>query len=267
MTLFDTHVHSSYSFDARGSVDEMCAAAVKAGLASVAITDHCDIDCEAAGLYAPLDREGVRRDVFAAKEKYKGRLEVAYGIELGEAYNVPEIAERELERGYEVVLSSVHNLEGVPDFFFIDYTEMPRALIDSLLERYFADLERSARFPGVHIVTHPSYPMRYLHKCGIDIDLSDYTEHFRRLFTALIECGVALEYNVSGIRKGYLPSPTKEIIKLYKQSGGELISCGSDAHFPADVGADIACGQRFLADAGFKYITAYKDGKLSQIKL
>lgn len=266
--LFDMHVHSEYSFDAYDSVDAICAAAVEKGLNSIAITDHCDIDCEIAGLYEKLDKEAVRQDIMSAKEKYKGKLDIAYGIELGEPYLVPEKASEVIKQyGFDVVLCSVHNLENVPDFFFLDYSCMPKALIESLLERYFVDLERSASFPGVHIITHTSYPMRYLHKYGIDVDVMNYADSYKRLFKKIIENGLTLEYNLSGIRKGYVPSPTNELIKLYRECGGELICCGSDAHFAKDVGADIADAHKFLSDAGFRYVTAYKDGKLSQIKL
>ena len=68
--LADLHTHSFYSFDGKpnASPDNIARAAIAAGLTHVAVTDHCDIDCELAGLYRPLDREKCFAELAAAKE-------------------------------------------------------------------------------------------------------------------------------------------------------------------------------------------------------
>jgi histidinol-phosphatase (PHP family) len=43
--------------------------------------------------------------------------------------------------------------------------------------------------------------------------------------------------------------------------GGELVTIGSDAHAPGNVGNSIADGCRLLLDCGFDQIVAYKEGK------
>ena len=81
--MLDLHMHSQYSGDIDpgegASVDELCARAVETGLTTIAVTDHCDIDGIYEGYFPPLDFEGVRRDVYAAKEKYANRLTLLYG--------------------------------------------------------------------------------------------------------------------------------------------------------------------------------------------
>ena len=82
--MHDCHTHSLYSEDVdkqRGSsIDAMAARALEIGLASIAITDHLEIDNVGSPLHEPLDSDGIRRDVMAAKEKYAGRLNVIYGL-------------------------------------------------------------------------------------------------------------------------------------------------------------------------------------------
>ena len=40
--ICDSHTHSSNSFDAENTVDEMCQRAVELGLYALTITDHCE---------------------------------------------------------------------------------------------------------------------------------------------------------------------------------------------------------------------------------
>ena len=86
-------MHSRYSGDIDpgegASVDELCARAVEAGLTTIAVTDHCDIDGIYEGYFPPLDFEGVRRDVYAAKEKYANRLTLLYGLVRANAGALP----------------------------------------------------------------------------------------------------------------------------------------------------------------------------------
>ena len=42
MKICDIHTHSSNSFDAENTVEEMCKSAVDKGLFALAITDHCE---------------------------------------------------------------------------------------------------------------------------------------------------------------------------------------------------------------------------------
>ena len=265
--ICDTHLHSKYSFDGHDSVDDVCKAAIDKGLASVVFTDHCDIDCEIAGIYAPLRWNEAKADILAAKEKYKGQIEIGLGIELGEPYNAPEASAEILARGYDLVLGSVHNLKDVPDFCYMNYEKMPVGMLDDLVDRYTDDLIKLASYDEIDIVTHPTYPSRYMRRQGVDYDMMKFRDKYEAFFRLLIENGKALEYNVSGIRRGELPSPTADFLKMYRDMGGELIAVGSDAHYAKDVGSDVAGAYALLSDLGFKYVTAFIGGKKSQVRI
>ena len=42
--MYDYHVHSNYSFDAEGSIDDYCRVAISKGLEEIAFTTHVDTD-------------------------------------------------------------------------------------------------------------------------------------------------------------------------------------------------------------------------------
>ena len=55
----------------------------------------------------------------------------------------------------------------------------------------------------------------------------------------LIQKKKALEINTAGLVKGLSCfHPKSEIVSRYLELGGELLTLGSDAHYPSDVGAD-----------------------------
>lgn len=55
--------------------------------------------------------------------------------------------------------------------------------------------------------------------------------------------------------------PSRDILELYKQMGGEIITVGSDAHRPERVGDRIDEAYDLLKDIGFNYVTTFKERK------
>ncbi|MGE4272750.1 MAG: hypothetical protein AB7E31_07775 [Desulfitobacterium sp.] len=61
--------------------------------------------------------------------------------------------------------------------------------------------------------------------------------------------------------------PDFDIIRLYKQLGGEIITVGSDAHWAEDVGKGIQDGLEMIKNAGFNYVTVYSNRQPRMIKI
>ena len=53
----------------------------------------------------------------------------------------------------------------------------------------------------------------------------------------------------------------RDILRLYRRLGGEIITLGSDAHRPEDVGCFIRQRQELLRECGFRYFTTFTGGK------
>lgn len=119
MILCDTHTHTRFSFDGApdSTPDALCRRALEIGLTDLCITDHCDVNGEAEGIYTHYDADAAWDAMTEVQEKYRGRLYISRGLELGNATQYPEIARSVLTRHpYEFVIGSLHNLCGVPDF-------------------------------------------------------------------------------------------------------------------------------------------------------
>ena len=273
MFIADGHTHSKYSFDGpddiSGEIDSICSAAIVAGLSEVAITDHLEINGEVEGIYPPCNCENIRRDVFAAKEKFSGKLYVCYGIELGQAAEYPEQAREYLKKfGYEYVAGSLHSLPGVPDFSFFNY----KWFTDKHIEKLFSDNIKAlcdlCDFEGINTIAHFTYLHRYTSRANRKLNFENFIPQIKDFFAKVIYSGKALEVNTSTLRSDKpMTMPTHDLLRLYRECGGELITCGSDSHGSEFIGAGIKETYEFLASAGFKYVTVFHDGKPQMNKI
>ena len=260
----DLHTHSLFSFDGdpAATVTALCESAIQKGLTHLAITDHCDINGELEGLYAVLDKDAVFAAVTEAKRTFAGRLHVLFGIELGQATQYPKEAAALLARyPYDIVLASLHNLAGTPDFYYmsvrdaeipaVQFTDLSDAQISALFGRVLEESAALLDFPGIHVLTHLTYMHRYVRQAGRDMDFTPFTARLVSLFEKMIARGVALELNTSSLAKGGITMPTEEILALYHDCGGRLISLGSDAHTPAAIAQHFENATALLLRCGF----------------
>ena len=255
----DMHCHTAYSFDSKADPRELCETAIQRGITHLAITDHCDLDCILSGLYEPYLADKAKETVYSLKKEYEGQLDIIYGIELGGAHAAPKEAERLVkDYGFEFVLGSLHNLRDVPDFYFMNFADMPDGLIDSLVGRNISELCEIAQLPFIDSIAHVTYPLRYVKACGRKVDLEKYKERFGELFKLIIKNGKALEVNTSPYRKGIADTmPERELLELYRSMGGTRITLGSDAHTADGVGDGILEAAATLNELGFEAVTLF----------
>ena len=255
--LADLHTHSRFSFDgaAHATIESMAEAALSAGLSHLAITDHCDINGELEGRDRIPDRDEQFAEVQAAKEKYRGRLEILFGIELGQAHHHPAEALAILEKHpYDIVLGSVHNLRGEADFYWMDMDKLDDEQAHKLFDRVIEETLEVCDFPQVRIITHLSYMERYMFRVGKRLDYTPHKEGLRRLFGKIIDKDLVLELNSSDLAGGYALPPA-ELLTLYRACGGTKVSLGSDAHQPEQIGRSFAAAKQLLLDCGFTHLT------------
>ena len=243
----------------------MARAAVDAGLRELCVTDHCDL----------LNGEGVPMTDFdwpAAREQYRAvksalgdRLVLRLGIELGSAPYDPAAARAVLKEGgdeLDFVLGSLHNwigAQGNIDLYYTSYTGDPalaRRAVETTLENTWALV---TQYPDCYdSLAHVVYPLRYIHRDGIDLSLSDWEEQVRAIFTEIAKTGHALEVNTHrGRDLEFWPL----LLCWFKECGGELVTVGADAHREQDVAKGIPEALAMLSAAGFRQVTTFAGRK------
>ena len=265
MFLCDYHTHTHFSFDGdvTATHDAMCRRALEVGLSDLAFTDHCDINGDVEGIYTPYQADKAFAAMTEVKDKYAGRLNVVRGIELGNPHQYPKEAAAVLAaHPYEYVIGSLHNLTGVPDFCFMKYEAMSDELIARLFSRAMDETLEVARFPGITTLGHLTYIHRYITLAGRTFSFKPFYEKITAIYDEIIRRDVALEINVSTLWKGLgISLPTMELLKLYVDHGGKLITIGSDAHAPVNLAKSIRQGYALLRTVGIDEVLTVRDGQ------
>lgn len=88
----------------------------------------------------------------------------------------------------------------------------------------------------------------------------------RDVIAAILERAIAdgkgIEVNTSSFRYGLHDlQPCTEILELYRDLGGRIVTIGSDSHKPEHLGAYIRRIQRRLAALGYESFCTFEHGK------
>lgn len=252
MFLTDYHMHSLCSPDGSAPLAAMAQAALKAGLAEICLTDHCDLldgygkpDCS-------FTWAGVEEQLALARPLFAGRLPIRMGLELGEPWMAPDFAaELCAHPELDFVIGSIHNLHashGGQDFYYVHYDS--EEICYTVLDSYFLCMEELVRMDCLDVLAHIVYPLRYMNdRDGNHVSLEPYYPRLAGIFRTLIARGKGIELNTTRGRQIDIWRP---ILALYKDCGGELVTLGSDAHTPEDVGKGIPAGAALLKEYGLK---------------
>lgn len=265
--MLDCHTHTEVSPDSEAALSAMVQSAGAQGLQVLAVTDHIEL-CRyyPQGYYKARPRN--EEDFFdyaarwersmeqnaLAKETAGDALTFVSGIEMGEPDADFALAERLYrDKRLDFTIASLHELQGKLDFYFLDYE---KDAPDELLERYFSTLLKIAERSCYDVLGHITYPLRYIEgRAGIPVDMTKYRDCIAEIFRAVIRNGKGIELNTSGFRQSYgRPFPDEGLLRLYRGMGGELLTLGSDAHTPEDVGGGIPEGMALAKACGFERV-------------
>lgn len=265
--MLDCHTHTVISPDSEAQLSDMCHAAQAQGLQAFAVTDHIEL-CRyyPQGYYKAKPRN--EEDFFDYAARWERSMEqnclvkdltgdsftFISGIELGEPdADFPLAESLYRDKRLDFTIASLHELQGKLDFYFLDYT---KENVPALLEKYFAALLRIAEWGYFDVLGHITYPLRYIEgDGGIPVDMAQYRDCIAEIFRAVIRNGKGIELNTSGFRQSYgKPFPDEALLRLYKDLGGTILTLGSDAHTPEDVGGGIPEGIALAKACGFEKV-------------
>ena len=265
MIRTDTHMHTAFSTDSSAPVENMLAAAIEKGLESVCITDHMDLDFppeEGAGEGAFLF--GVKQyfeTLLPLKDKYHGKLDIKIGIEIGLQSHLGD-RYRELVRAwpFDFVIGSVHLVRGMDPYFGKLFQGRPDA--DAYREAFAETLKCIEGVDDFDVLGHLDYVVRYGKHQAREYSYRAFSDEIDAVLRKLITDGKGLEMNMAGVKYGLgFPNPHPDVLKRYRELGGEIITVGADAHRPEHVGYDFQQAEQLLEACGFRYYTEFRGRK------
>lgn len=238
--ITDTHVHSTFSFDGKDSIEDMVHSAITKGLKVIGFTEHIDANINDAG-HKHYDYERYSEAVERVRERFGDQIMILKGIEFSEPHLYLKDFERECERNYDMIMVGLHWFD---DLFYGDVELRQKYSREEIIERYFQDLLRLLRVGNFDVLAHFDLPSRYLG----DIDIKPTI--LQPILEILVKNNIVPEVNSSRFRNGYSKSmPDKSVLEAYIKQGGQRITFGSDSHSVDAIGADFDKTVEHLGDS------------------
>ncbi len=258
----DFHMHSSFSGDSDTPMEEMIQKAIELGLTHMCFTEHNDFDfpvCEEIpeGTFE-LNVDAYLYDLLKYREKYRDQINILFGIELGLQ---PQIMRQNsiLAKSYDFdfIIGSSHICNQKDPYYPAFYEG--RSEEEAYREYFESILTNIKKFTNFDVYGHLDYVVRYGPNKDKDYTFAKYQDILDPILKLLVENGKGLEINTGGVVKGLRElHPCTDILKRYKELGGEIITIGSDAHSPKDIAAHFQRATEVLKECGFQYYTIFE---------
>ena len=279
MMLADYHIHTEFSDDSREKMEHQIERAIALELDEICFTDHVDYgikkDWSEGNIeYRPGDSmsSGVKEldpltnvnypeyfgKILRMKELYKGKITLKQGLEFGiQTITVPkyEALFNTYEKELDFVLLSIHQIDN-QELWTQDYQKGKTQR--EYNEGYYREIyEVMKRFSHYSVLAHLDLINRYdpLGPCPFE-EIRDIVAEILKL---AIQNGKGIELNTSSWHYGLKDTqPSREILKLYHDLGGKILTIGSDAHTTRYLADHLQDARRILKDIGFTEFCTFR---------
>lgn len=262
----DVHMHCGFSNDSETRPEDMVESAIVKGLSVICFTDHYDKDNLDWGDEAIFDVESYFQKMIELQEEYRDQIDIRIGAEIGmQPYLAEYYQDFMAQHPFDFVIGSVHSVleHDVALDFFQKHSDPEGYKI------YFEEmLQDVQKIKSYDVLGHLDYIVRYSNQGSKGFDLNDYMDIIEEILKQVIAHGKGIEMNMSGLKYGLgAPHPQPEIIKRYRELGGEIITVGADGHIPEHIAYDYHLADDILKSCGFKYYTEFKGRKPLFVKI
>lgn len=257
----DVHMHSNFSHDSEHTPEEMILGAIQKGLKVICFTDHFDKDNFAWGPEDVFEPDEYFKVMKPLQEKYKDKIDMRIGVEIGmQPYLEPFYREFVNKYPFDFVIGSTHSVCKTD----IAYGELFKSYTDDEVYRMTLEetLEDVKLYDDFDTLGHLDYMTRYGKEREKHYSYIKYSDIIDEILKVVIYKGKGLELNTAGLKYG-LPyaHPHMDVLKRYKELGGEIITIGADGHKPEHIAYDFHKVPEILKACGFTYYTEFSERK------
>lgn len=257
--FYDYHMHSNFSADSKAPMEDMIKKSIDLGLKEICFTDHVDYDLDSDCDF------GINYDDYFNKidyfiNKYKNQISIKKGIEMGLQKQIIETCKNDINKyPFDFVICSQHAIDR-SDLYYESFFKGKTQ--HEAYEIYYEELYNIIKnFKDYSILGHLDLVKRY---GSYDKLLDDklFSDMIEAILKQAIHDGKGIEVNTSCYRYN-LPdlTPSRFILQMYKDLGGEIITTGSDSHMPSQIAYKFDYIYSVLKDIGFNYVTTFDNMK------
>ncbi len=274
----DYHVHTENSDDSLYPMEEVVKDAIRLGLDEICFTDHVDygikpdwdgpepIVWRRGGSGEPdkiplanVDYPRYEAEIRKLQEKYRGQITLRMGLEFGmQVHTIPLYEKLFARYPFDFILLSVHQVED-KEFWNQDFQRGRTR--EEFNRRYYEELLALVRrYRHYSVLAHPDLIARY------DSAGPWPFEKLRPILTEILKTVIAdgkgIEVNTSCHRYGLKDlTPSRDILRLYRELGGTVLTIGSDSHKKEHLGAFIRETMDELKEMGFEQFCTFEGMK------
>ncbi|MBN2897882.1 MAG: histidinol-phosphatase HisJ family protein [Clostridia bacterium] len=261
--LFDYHVHTAFSGDCSVPMEEIVVAAIRQGMQEICFTDHLDFDSTDGTDQFQFSASDYQVEVARLKDRYENKISIKAGVEVGLQPHVLEASSKFVRQGaFDFALGSMHGCERM-DFYLGDFFSAYGTL--EAIEHYYEEMfQMIATYKDYSVIGHLDIYKRY-NPDSKRISLQSYDHLIEKVFKQVIADDKGIEINTSGLRGDLGEAlPNWNIIEIYKELGGKVITLGSDSHGTGTLCANFEEVLRGLAQRGYKNV--YRFDKMQPVE-
>jgi len=243
--LANYHIHTNHSIDSTYKMEDVVRDAINLGINEICFTDHVDYGVrEFFTTY-----EAYFTEIQQMQEKYGSQIAIKKGLELApQVHTVPRFEALYKKYPLDFALLSIHQIndEEIGKEYAKGKTkyEFGRGYYQELLDVI-------NRYDGYSVLGHLDMIRRYGEDPGTTLD--DHRDIIAEILTTIIKKDKGLELNTSARRYNLDEvMPSRDILALYLDLGGRIITVGSDSHRKSHLGMDLVEGRTALKEIGFK---------------
>lgn len=266
--LADYHVHTEFSDDSVYPMEEVVKDAIRMGLDELCFTDHVDygikydwdcgkeIEYRNGEPFANVDYPLYADRIKELQYLYGDQICLKMGLEFGmQMHTIPQYERLFRRYPFDFIILSVHQVED-KEFWTGDF-QRGRSQRE-YQERYYQEMLGLVKgYKDYSVLGHMDLIVRYDEAGSYPFEkVRPYVEEILKI---IIEDGKGIELNTSSERYGLKDTtPSMDILKLYRELGGEILTIGSDSHRPEHLGAHISEGKELLKSLGFRSFCTYE---------
>ncbi len=244
--LFDTHIHTSYSDDSDMLVETAVGKAVELGL-GVTFTEHIDL--------AYPEPHTITFDVgqyFRDYTRYRSN-KVLLGIEVGMGPGCVEANRLIIDNHpFDYVLGSIHAVGNV-DIYREEYYRL-RSKREAYIQYFEAMLTCLKAYDFIDSLGHIDYIARYARYEDTEVYYHEFSDWIDAVLNFLVQNNKAMEINTRRLTSQAAVDVLRPIYRRFYELGGRMVTIGSDAHRPHDIGKRLAVGYALAADCNLKAV-------------
>ena len=261
MILIDNHTHSHHSADSRMNMLTAAEESRKKAFRGICFSDHYDFDPPPGTERFTFQVDRQQSDIDNLKGSFPD-LELLKGVEIGiQPVSLLDIEAFMQENTFDAVIASMHFIRGHDPYHGKYYDGYGfREAYGIYLQDIFECIEV---FRDFDILGHYDYVARYSPYKIHSILYSDFSDVMEELLRTLAYNGKTFEINTKSYTTFAHGTPQLDlnILKRFRELGGEAVAFGSDAHGADRVGDRFDYFAQMVTSCGFRYHVHYQNRK------